>query len=31
MPKFFIKKEQIKNDKIVIQGQDVNHIKKFLR
>lgn len=31
MPKFFIKKEQIKQNKIFIQGQDVNHIKKVLR
>ena len=31
MPKFFVKQEQIKEDKIIIQGQDVNHIKKVLR
>ena len=31
MPKFFIKEEQIKEDKIIIKGQDVNHIKKVLR
>lgn len=31
MPKFFVKEEQIKEDKIIIQGQDVNHIKKVLR
>lgn len=31
MPKFFVKKEQIKEDKIVILGQDVSHIKKVLR
>ena len=31
MPKFFIKKEQILDDKIIINGQDVNHIKKVLR
>lgn len=31
MPKFFVKKEQILNDKIIIKGQDVNHIKKVLR
>lgn len=31
MPKFFVKQEQIQDDKIIIQGQDVNHIKKVLR
>ena len=31
MPKFFIKQEQIKENKIIIEGQDVNHIKKVLR
>ena len=31
MPKFFVKQEQIKENKIIIQGQDVNHIKKVLR
>lgn len=31
MPKFFVKKEQILNDKIIINGQDVNHIKRVLR
>ena len=31
MPKFFVKEEQIKKDKIIIIGQDVNHIKKVLR
>lgn len=31
MPKFFVKKEQIQNNEIIIQGQDVNHIKKVLR
>ena len=31
MPKFFVKQEQIKEDKIIILGQDVNHIKKVLR
>lgn len=31
MPKFFIKDEQIKEKQIIIQGQDVNHIKKVLR
>lgn len=31
MPKFFINQEQIKNSEIIIQGQDVKHIKKVLR
>lgn len=31
MPKFFVKKEQINNEKIVIIGQDVKHIKNVLR
>lgn len=31
MPKFFVNQEQIKESKIIIQGQDVNHIKKVLR
>ena len=31
MPKFFVKEEQIKENKIIIKGQDVNHIKKVLR
>lgn len=31
MPKFFVKQEQINEDIIIIQGQDVNHIKKVLR
>ena len=31
MPKFFIEQKQIKQDKITIYGQDVNHIKKVLR
>ena len=31
MPKFFVKQEQIKENNIIIQGQDVNHIKKVLR
>ena len=31
MPKFFVKDEQINENKIIIQGQDVNHIKKVLR
>lgn len=31
MPKFFVKEEQIKENEIIIIGQDVNHIKKVLR
>ena len=31
MPKFFIVQNQIKNEKIAIIGQDVNHIKNVLR
>ncbi len=31
MPKFFVKQEQIQENKILIQGQDVKHIKKVLR
>ena len=31
MPKFFIKNEQINNNKINIVGEDVNHIKNVLR
>ncbi len=31
MPKFFVKDEQIKDKEIIIQGQDVNHLKKVLR
>lgn len=31
MPKFFVKENQIKDDKISIIGQDVNHIKNVLR
>lgn len=31
MSKFFVDGEQIKNDKIIIIGQDVKHIKKVLR
>lgn len=31
MPKFFVKSNQIKEDKIVIIGEDVNHIKNVLR
>ena len=31
MPKFFVKNGQIKDDKIIILGEDVNHIKNVLR
>lgn len=31
MPKFFVKSEQINNNKITIIGEDVNHIKNVLR
>lgn len=31
MPKFFVKKEQIKDNEIQIEGTDVNHIKNVLR
>lgn len=31
MPKFFIKDKQIYNDRIDIQGEDINHIKNVLR
>lgn len=31
MPKFFVNQEQIKENNIVIKGQDVIHIKKVLR
>lgn len=31
MPKFFVKEEQIRENQIIILGQDVNHIKKVLR
>lgn len=31
MPKFFVKREQIKDNKIIIIGEDVNHIKNVLR
>lgn len=31
MPKFFVPKENILNDKIIISGEDVSHIKKVLR
>lgn len=31
MPKFFINEKQIQENKIIIQGQDVNHIRKVLR
>ena len=31
MPKFFVKDNQINGDKIIILGEDVNHIKNVLR
>ena len=31
MPKFFIKNDQIKDNKVIIIGEDVNHIKNVLR
>lgn len=31
MPKFFVKEEQIANNRITINGQDVNHIRNVLR
>ena len=31
MPKFFVKSNQIKDNKIIIIGEDVNHIKNVLR
>ncbi|MBQ3145383.1 MAG: 16S rRNA (uracil(1498)-N(3))-methyltransferase [Clostridia bacterium] len=31
MPKFFVKNNQIKEDRIIIVGEDVNHIKNVLR
>ncbi len=31
MPKFFVNQDQIQDDKIIITGQDVKHIKKVLR
>ena len=31
MPKFFVKNEQITDNKITIIGEDVNHIKNVLR
>ena len=31
MPKFFVNSNQIKNGKIIIVGNDVNHIKNVLR
>ena len=31
MPKFFVKSNQIREDKIIITGEDVNHIKNVLR
>lgn len=31
MPKFFVKNEQINDNKVIIKGEDVNHIKNVLR
>ena len=31
MPRFFVRTNQVKNDKIYIQGEDVKHIKNVLR
>ena len=31
MPKFFVNQENIRNNKIIITGEDVNHIKNVLR
>ena len=31
MPKFFVNQENIENQKIIITGEDVNHIKNVLR
>ena len=31
MPKFFVDKENIEQDKVIILGEDVNHIKNVLR
>ena len=31
MPKFFVRNEQVNNGKIIISGDDVNHIKNVLR
>lgn len=31
MPKFFVKDNQVKEDRIVIENEDVNHIKNVLR
>lgn len=31
MPKFFVKSNQINDDKVIIIGEDVNHIKNVLR
>lgn len=31
MPKFFVKNNQINDDKVIITGEDVNHIKNVLR
>ena len=31
MPKFFVTKDQVNNQTIIIQGKDINHIKNVLR
>ena len=31
MPRFFVEKENVHSDHIIIKGEDVNHIKKVLR
>lgn len=31
MPRFFVTRSQVQNDEIIIQGNDVNHIKNVLR
>lgn len=31
MPKFFVNGEQVQNNKVIIIGEDVNHIKNVLR
>ena len=31
MPRFFVKTNQVKDNKIYIQGEDIKHIKNVLR
>ena len=31
MPRFFVKKDQVKDDLIIIKGEDVKHIKNVIR